>query len=122
MSKTNQRGDAELTVKLFIGAVVAIVLLCMFGLNIFKSLATHRNETITINKTERIAEDKSARYLVFTNKGVYENTDSFWNGKFNSSDLYNQLEAGKTYECDVIGWRNGFFSWYPNLISCEAKQ
>jgi hypothetical protein len=85
---------------------------------------THKQVTFTVSKSERVVNSsgEGARYLVYTNKGVYENTDSFWNGKWNSSDLYNQIQVGKKYSCDTTGWRNGFFSWYPNLISCEEQK
>lgn len=100
-------------------AFLLLFIVGLLGLQVFKAVGTHRDETFTVNKSERIAEGKGGRYLIFTNKGVYENTDSLLNGKFNSSDVYAQIEKDKKYECDVIGWRFPFLSWYPNIIKCE---
>lgn len=100
--------------------VVAAAFIGLEGVSLYGSVATHRTETFTVEKSERINEGRSSRYLIFTDRGVYENTDSLVNGKFNSSDVYSQLEAGSTYACDVTGWRVPFLSWYPNVIACEA--
>lgn len=54
--------------------------------------------------------------------GVYENTDSLLRMKFNSADVYGQLQNGKTYTCDTYGWRVPFFSIYPNIVKCEEKR
>lgn len=58
--------------------------------------------------------------LIYTDKGVFDNTDSTFPWKTRSSDVYNQLEAGKTYTCTIAGWRNGWMSWYKNIITCEG--
>lgn len=60
--------------------------------------------------------------LVYTDHGTFKNVDSTFPWKRNSSDLYGQLLTGKKWTCDVAGWRNGFFSNYPDLIRCEAAK
>lgn len=119
--KTNQRGDLELVLTIIIVTIVVLLIGNTIGLSIYQAIATHRQETFTVNKSERIVDGggKSSRYLIYTNKGVYQDADSFWNGKWNSSDLYNDIKVNKTYTCDVTGWRNGFFSWYPNVVRCD---
>lgn len=114
-SLINQRGDIE-----------TVAVLTFWGLLILAAVSipiirqtTHHTETLTVERTERVAEANSSRYLIWTDKGVYENTDELLQWKFNSSDLYGQLKAGKSYECDMVGWRVPFLSWYPNLISCD---
>ncbi len=76
--------------------------------------------TFTVSEKERVVQSNgdsvSSRYLVYTNTGVYENTDSFLFGKFNSSDVHGQLKVGKRYKCTVAGWRIPFFSCYPNIV------
>jgi hypothetical protein len=62
------------------------------------------------------------KYLIFTDKGVFENTDSWIELKFNSSDLYGKLEKGKTYDFRVYGWRIPLLSKYRNIVRArEAK-
>lgn len=117
--KNNQRGDIEFWLYGTVIAGTCLVFLGLIFVGFYKATATHRQETFTIDKSERIAESKGGRYLLYTDNGVYENTDSFWNGKFNSSDLYAQIQANHKYNCDVIGWRVPFFSWYPDVLSCK---
>ena len=76
--------------------------------------------TVTDKGVKRNGE--SDKYLVYTvgESGeirVYEITDSFVAGRFNSSDVYAGIEVGKTYEFTLAGERNEFMSWYPNIYS-----
>jgi len=45
----------------------------------------------------------------------------FFKGKFNSTDLYNQLEPDKKYKIETTGNRIQFFSLYPNINKIENK-
>ncbi len=73
------------------------------------------SQEIYVKKTERVEQT----YLVYSDKGVFRNEDSWHYFKFDSSDLYNELEQGKTYQCKSYGVRVGFLSMYPNLVSCK---
>jgi hypothetical protein len=79
--------------------------------------------TFKVEKTERIVdgseENTRSRYLVFTDKETFENTDELFLGKFNSSDLYGAIKPNKTYRARVTGVREAFFSWYRNILSIE---
>ena len=61
------------------------------------------------------------KYLIFTDNGVFENTDAWYRFKFSSSDM--QTEAmqlkGKQVEIEKYGWRNGLFSWYENVVDMK---
>lgn len=64
------------------------------------------------------------KYLVYTkdengNSQVFEITDNILAGRFNSSDVYAEIEIGKTYKFTVGGSRNQVMSWYPNIYSFE---
>lgn len=115
-----QRGDIETALMVGFFAFMAICLVGSIIFGIYRATNHHQVE-FTVNKTERVVYDggQDSRYMVYTDKGVFENTDSLLNGKFNSADLYNQLKTGKKYECEAVGFRNGFFSWFENLISCK---
>ena len=105
------------------GAIIVAGLIA--GVGFFMS-AYLREETvsITIKDKERVVDrdGQGSRYLIWTDDETFENVDSLIKGKFNSSDLYGKLEAGKTYDCKVYGWRNGFFSMYRNIIECKEKK
>src|SRR5690348_13587760 len=121
--RTKERGDFETVWSVIVIAFVALLIIGSIVVSIVKVNNNHQ-VTFTVNKSERVCSSsgKSCRYLIFTNNGVYENTDSLWKGKWNSSDLYNQIQTGKTYKCDAIGFRLPLFSWYENVIKCEESK
>ena len=75
--------------------------------------------TATVKDKESVRKGGDNTYLIFTDKGVFENDDSLLRGKWNSSDFYNAIEIGKTYKFTVIGYRVPFLSWYKNIIEYE---
>ena len=80
--------------------------------------------TVTVTDKQRITTMKSKRvvskYLIYTKvdgkSRTFENTDNWFRLKTNSSDVYGDIEVGKTYIFTVVGYRNGMFSWYENII------
>ena len=52
----------------------------------------------------------------------YEITDSILAHRYNSSDLYAEIEVGKTYEMIVGGNRVPVASWYPDIYSVVEVQ
>lgn len=75
---------------------------------------------ITVNeKWIKGVGEHGQKYLIGTDNEVFENTDEILVLKFNSSDFWNQIEEGKTYDATVIGWRIPFLSWYRNIIDLE---
>lgn len=72
-------------------------------------------------KNERVVSQggDSAKYLVFGEKEVYENADSLWFWKWNSSDYYRDIKVNKKYKFTVVGWRVPFLSWYRNIVAFE---
>jgi len=109
--------DRILTV-MFIPAVIAIL-----SLPFLYVYATQQNRKITVKKVERIITPygEKSKYLIYAEDGVYENTDNILRMKFNSADVYGQLQNGKTYMCDTYGWRVPLLSIYPNIVKCEEK-
>lgn len=78
--------------------------------------------TFTINKMAIKRDGDCDRYLIFTDKGVFENTDSLFKVKFGSSDMHNELQPGKTYKATIVGPRIRFLSMYPNVIKAQEVQ
>lgn len=80
---------------------------------------------ITVMDKERATYQEDSKYLIFTETEdgieVFENTDSFVFMKFNSSDIYAQLQEGGTYCVKVAGWRVPVMSMYRNIVgSCGS--
>lgn len=61
-------------------------------------------------------EDGSGIYRIYSDCGVFNVEDAPFVGQFNSADTYAQIEVGKTYEFTTYGYRNGFFSMFPNIV------
>jgi len=74
-----------------------------------------RTEVIVV--TDKMV--KNDRYLIYASDNVYEITDSWLMGRFDSSDLYGKIEVGKTYKVKVGGKRDHFLSAYPCIHEVE---
>lgn len=89
------------------------------------SIYTHTSEyTITITDKERVYSVEESKYLVFGEDSngtslVFENTDSLFYGKWNSSNIQGQLKEGNTYTIKVYGYRIPFLSMYENIIEIK---
>lgn len=91
-----------------------------------KSYWSTQEQSVLINKTERVCSSStegwvSCKYLVFTDKGVFKNTDSILIWKFNSSDIYGEISKGDKMKIKYYGWRVPFFSIYPNIKSVQKE-
>lgn len=79
--------------------------------------------SITVTEKERVTssgENTWSRYLIFTEEGeTFQNTDTLFRLKFNSSDVYGSLKTGQSYDCTVYGWRIPFLSVYRNIVECS---
>lgn len=84
----------------------------------FIQRATATTVIITVeDKGTKRSGSNSDKYLIYTDNGTYEITDSIAFFRWNSSDLYGSMKIGSTYECTVCGFRNPFLSSYENIIT-----
>ena len=97
-----------------IGFVALIIAVCIGSCTVKQCTIT--TVTDTYQGFERVRKDGDDKYLMYFDDEVFENTDDWMNGKFNSSDLCRLLKKGHTYELTVKGWRFDFWSWYRNII------
>jgi len=88
---------------------------------------TRVNLTVA-SKDDQARGSSGHQYLIFTRNAdgspgeTFKDTDSFWHGKYDSTDLYARLQPGQRYDCDVYGRRNHFTSNYRDLLSCTRIQ
>ena len=111
----------------FVAIMIAVILVLSIGYEAIFSF-NDTEYTITVTDKERIYEGSgdisSSKYLVFGddengNSLVFENTDCFIRGKWNSSNIQGQLKEGNTYKVTVVGYRVSFLSMYQNIIKIE---
>jgi hypothetical protein len=104
-------------IKIIIGLVALAIVLVLFKTPIY-ILATKDTVQITVSKTEVKKKNGDDKYLVFTKEGeTFENTDSYWCWKLNSSDLHGALQEDSTYNVNVYGIRSNLFSTYRNITN-----
>ena len=116
--------DKFIKVLLGIGVVIAVLYLLAGFWRPFNKVSNRREIVATVTDKDVKNSNGESKYLVFTKTSdgetaVFEITDALFAGRFNSSDLYAEIEIGKTYKFDVGGTRNELFSWYPNIYGCE---
>lgn len=75
----------------------------------------------TVNDKDIKAGAESSTYLIYTElengEGrVFSNSDNWFIGKYNSSDWYNDIRVGATYEFKTSGYRMPMISSYENII------
>lgn len=111
-----------------IGCGVIVVVFILLGIlaviaSPFIIRSTEDHVTFTVDDKDRVcdttSDGSSCRYLVFTDKGVYEVTDSLAYFRWNSSDVYGSIKRGRTYEAKVAGWRIPFTSSYKNILEVD---
>lgn len=78
--------------------------------------------TFTVIDKENVVNNNSSKYLIYTKDSkdkleVFQNTDNWFAFKVNSSDIYGQIDIGKTYEATVYGKRIRMNSFYRNILN-----
>lgn len=73
----------------------------------------------TVNSKDRSSNSNGkSKFLVYTDQcGVLTVGDAILENKWNSSDTYAAIKVGHTYEFVTYGFRNGFISSYPNILT-----
>lgn len=113
--------EEKITIGTVIITIIITVLIIIAGMFCI-TLDYQNNEKMVITVQEKVVKnaDKTSKYLVFTDKGVYEIKDLLFKGKFNSSDIYSSLQIGQTYKIESTGYRVGFFTMYKNINKVEV--
>ena len=103
---------------------IVLVVCALISTSVFYARCTGGSKDVVIENfdTKFSGDKEDQKYLVFTDSGVFENTDSFWRWKYNSSDVQADLKRhqGKKMRIHYYGWRSPFFSAYPNIYRVEA--
>lgn len=105
----------ETLIKILIG----LIILGVIAIDPILVYTTSTNAEFTVKDKTTVVSQGHSKYLIYTDNEVYEDTDSVWYFKFNSSDVYSQIEVGKHYNAKVYGLRVPFLSWYKNIVSVQ---
>lgn len=101
---------------------LAIVLLLLLagGIGITKSLHRVEHTSCVVEEKDRAAGENGSDMRVYTSCGIFTVADNFWLLRWNSADVYQQIEVGKTYNFETSGWRVPPLSWFPNIVKAEV--
>jgi len=103
-------------------ALLAIILLIIVVLMFSEYLNNQEREITVTDKYIKRSGEADIYLIVDENKNTYKITDLFFKFKFNSTDLYNELEKGNTYKVKTSGFRIKILSQYPNINEIEKVE
>ncbi len=116
----NEKGNIEI----IIATITGIIILGLIGICIYFCTIDYQNEeTIEIAVKDKYIKRSGDTdlYLVVSDKGeTYKISDLLFKGKFNSTDLYNQLDINNKYKITITGVRLQYFSMYKNINKIES--
>lgn len=119
----NEKGFIEVAFCFIIGAIIIGLIIGVFYWNFKISYGNVQTIEITVKDKyiKRSGNSKSNdKYLVVdTENNTYQITDLTFIGKWNSTDLYNELDIGRKYKITTSGIRNQFLSMYQNINKIE---
>ena len=79
-----------------------------------------KTATCTVNDKDRVTNSEGGSDMrVYTSCGNFSVGDVLVKGQFDSSDLYAQLEPGRTYELTYHGWRVPIFSMFETITDAQ---
>ena len=112
--------------RLLLLAIPALILIGLMFTNAPYQWLTQRTIENVLIKDKQISTESDKRkekvvstYLIYTDRGVFRNDDAGWFVKFNSSDVYGNLDVGTRYTMKIYGWRIPILSMYPNIVRVE---
>ena len=113
-----------LVVVLFVMAIIGGGALFVFNDKDYEVTVTRVERVVTSSTSSEGGSTIDSKYLIYceTNDGeviVFENTDEWIRGKFNSSDFYAQIKEGQRYIFTVVGYRIPIFDSYQNIIKIQ---
>lgn len=96
---------------------LAVVTVITVVLLLVGAYAKPHDRTVDVISKERVCSTDSCEYLVYTDTGTFKLADSYVHWRFNTSDVYGKVKECTRYDITYYGYRFGFTSDYPNIIS-----
>lgn len=120
MSKRYRSSSGEFA-PIVIGVAFLAVIVLISSLFQYFPRTSVQQAVVKVCDKEAVTVSKSNQYRVYTSNGVYV-VEDYWpmvglndGSRFNSADFYQAIKPGTVYKITAYGWRNGFFSWFPNI-------
>lgn len=106
--------------------VVFIIMVILITIPLCKSYYGVKTYTVIVTDKDVQNNRKKSKYLVFTKledgeTKTFSIEDSLAKWRWNSSDVYAEIEVGQTYQIEVIGWRIPIMSKYENIMKFSSS-
>lgn len=106
-----------------VGGFFGFMAAAVVGLSVLSYVHANYDERVlscTITDKDRGGDDGS--YRVYTEEcGQLSNNNSLWRGKYDSADVWQDIQPGETVDLRIVGWRSEFFSVFPNILEVESR-
>ena len=95
--------------------IVPIMIIGIIGITSiqYSSATTYQSCTVTDKDRVHSSDNGQSDMRVYSSCGVFHVKDMALNMDFDSADLFNSIEEGKTYDFDTTGKRIPFLSMFP---------
>lgn len=104
-----------------IGILLIIVIVVLLITYPVAYAFTSGEETIIVKDKWVKYHGNDAKYLVSSEDGqVFEISDSIVRWRFDSSNLYADIDVGNSYDIKIQGWRFSLLSDYKNILEVEV--
>jgi len=120
--------DTTENVKGAVGCILATVVLLVLLVVLPIVWNVHREEaTVTVVERMTVSPGDAQHYLVSceiegqSGRHVLIVADSLWYWRWNSSDVWSNLEVGKQYRVTTAGYRIPIMSRWKNIIRYEEQ-
>ena len=106
--------------------VIFTIMVILITIGFCKSYYSTKTYTVIVTDKNIKNARNTSQYLVFTKLESGETktfaiSDNLIKWRWNSSDVYAEIEVGKTYQLEVIGWRVPILSRYENIIKFSPQ-
>lgn len=104
---------------LFLVPAFLVVAFTVFMINSYYGEETHT--ACEVIDKDRTSGEGSQMRVYTENCGTFVVSDSIIKTDFRSADRYAKIKVGKAYDITSYGWRIGFFSAFPKIITAETS-
>jgi hypothetical protein len=100
-------------------ALIGIIVTSVIGIGVW-SVSYRNMHWATCHVTGKDRGGQEGSYRVYTDEcDTLGNEDSMFQGKWNSSNVWQQIEVGKTYQFRIVGSRIPVFSQFANILEVK---
>lgn len=124
MMKRSMKMNWDFVLTMVLSVVAILVVLMQTAAPALNKVVDKREVVVTVVDKGIKNHKKNSQYLIYCmdekdETQVFQVSDSLFQMRFDSSDMYPNITVGKTYKFTICGKRVHILSWYPNIYQYE---